>query len=105
MSFKGTNISIADIKIENSELGSVVSFRVLFADKDGVVHAHTAHKVAVGDPDSPFHDPVKLLLEACRAHAMNTHFEGANDRPVRVGGIAEVLSGIIDPDEDFGVQD
>lgn len=104
--FLGTEIRIAGIQIEGrGGAGTVVKYRIQFADKEGRVHGATNHEVEIsGDPT--FLAPVKELLDAIRSHAEKTHFSSPNHTAKQAGvrGIAEALSRSTDSSDEPGSQ-
>lgn len=97
--FRGEVIQISDVEIKGRGTGASVRYRVLFSDTEGHVHAHTAHELQIGE-DSPFTEPARLLLEACKAHAEQIHFENpGTTTEKKLRGIVESAS---DATEDPG---
>ena len=92
--FKGTIVNIGGLSIESKpSIGVVVNYRAFFDDAEGITHAHMNHTIAV-EQGTALHEHVKGLLDACRAHAQQTHFkepaDATTNRIPRVG-IAESL--------------
>jgi hypothetical protein len=103
--FRGTTVAVSDIRIEGrGSIGTVVKYRVLFADGEGHVHASTQHEVSASE-DSLFQEPVRTLLDACRRHAENVHFTSPSTPTINqviTRGIAEAASGVPDSADEPG---
>jgi hypothetical protein len=102
--FKGELVQIGSMTIEGKgSIGTIVRFRVLFADKEGVVHAHMNHEVAADDP--AFIEAAKALHAACKAFAEKIHFTSPNTITTAIAsGIAESLSDSPDAPDEPGKQ-
>lgn len=94
MSFAGKNIKITRVLME----GPRVSFDLVFADDEGVVHAHMKHSLI--EPPASIRAAAAELLSAISDHAHEIHFgEAPRERERRATGIAESFSGPPDPAE------
>lgn len=104
--FKGRVIQLSEIAINGAGAGANVSFRVLFTDGEGVVHAQTKHVVSLTDDES-LRSTAKPFLDACIALAERLHFEEPND-PIKFEeirrGIAETIAFQDDPSNEPGKQ-
>lgn len=87
-SFRGTDIGITELVISGREM----HVRVVFQDKDGVVHGHVEHRLPVAETPE-IQEPAQRLLEAVTNLITKYHFEhgptmGAEEARA---GIAEAL--------------
>ena len=107
--FKGDQVQIVNIVVEATAVkGTVLKFRALFEDSDGVAHAQVTHEVAVSGEPNEFQVPTRLLLEACRSFVERMHFTepASADEKERVRrGVAEALSTQSDTADEPGDQD
>jgi len=99
--FRGSSINIAEFSVKGTGTGSVVKFRVLFADPEShMVHAQTTHEVEIGE-ESPLYEPAKAMLAGLKAMAEGIHFQNTEATPTveKMRGIVEAAS---DSSEDPG---
>ncbi len=105
--FKGTEIALAELVLSGkSTVGSTLRFRVLFTDKEGLVHATVNHDI---EPTSNerIHAATKELVAAIVEWTETAHFTDSPNSPKAkkvLRGIAETLHDGSDSADDPGGQ-
>lgn len=108
--FKGSVVSLSSIEIVGNDEAAAVKTRVHFCNSQGVVHAVTAHSIALTKEDTPeLYEAAATLLRLLKGHIATLHFtdpeEGASATSEQViRGIGETLRNGVDPPDGVGTQ-
>lgn len=109
--FKGSIVSLSGVEIVGTDEAAAIKTRVHFCNSQGIVHAVTAHNIALTKEDTPdLYDAAANLVRLLKEHIATLHFtepDGAAT-PVQkeqvIRGIGEALRNSVDTADGVGTQ-